>query len=256
MDTGALVCEGLTKRYGTTLAVDRLDLVGAGRVAVRPGRAERRGQDDDAVDGHRAAAARRRARGRGRGRRLVRRAAGPPRCSACCPTGWPSSTGSAGRSSSSTPAACTGCRGPRPPPGPPSCSTCSTSATPAARWSSTTPPACARRSAWRARWSTRRGCSSSTSRSRRSTRCPARPSGRCCGGSPPTAARSSCPATSWPWSSSCATTSPSSCAGQVVAAGTVDEVRGGGSLEDRFVELSGGSRGLGGGLTWLASSSG
>ena len=44
--------------------------------------------------------------------------------------------------------------------------------------------------------------------------------------------------------------------GHVVAAGTVDEVRGGGSLEDRFVELSGGSRGLGEGLTWLASSSG
>lgn len=45
-------------------------------------------------------------------------------------------------------------------------------------------------------------------------------------------------------------------AGRVVEAGTVAEVRGEGSLEDRFVELSGGSRGLGGGLSWLASSSG
>jgi len=45
-------------------------------------------------------------------------------------------------------------------------------------------------------------------------------------------------------------------AGRVVATGTVDEVRGDGSLEERFVELSGGSRGLGGGLAWLASSSG
>ena len=44
--------------------------------------------------------------------------------------------------------------------------------------------------------------------------------------------------------------------GRVVAAGTVDEVRGAGTLEDRFVELSGGPRGLGGGLSWLASSSG
>jgi len=45
-------------------------------------------------------------------------------------------------------------------------------------------------------------------------------------------------------------------AGRVVATGTVDEVRGEGSLEERFVELSGGSRDLGGGLSWLASSSG
>lgn len=45
-------------------------------------------------------------------------------------------------------------------------------------------------------------------------------------------------------------------AGRVVAAGTVDEVRGDGSLEERFVSLSGGSRELGGGLQWLASSSG
>jgi ABC-2 type transport system ATP-binding protein len=44
--------------------------------------------------------------------------------------------------------------------------------------------------------------------------------------------------------------------GRVVAAGTVDEVRGAGTLEDRFVELSGGPRGLGEGLSWLASSSG
>ncbi len=45
-------------------------------------------------------------------------------------------------------------------------------------------------------------------------------------------------------------------AGRVVAAGTVAEVRGDGSLEERFVALSGGSRDLGGGLSWLASSSG
>ncbi|WP_336922434.1 ABC transporter ATP-binding protein [Aquipuribacter sp. SD81] len=43
--------------------------------------------------------------------------------------------------------------------------------------------------------------------------------------------------------------------GRVVAAGTVAEVRGGGSLEERFVALSGGTRGIGEGLTWLASSS-
>ncbi len=45
-------------------------------------------------------------------------------------------------------------------------------------------------------------------------------------------------------------------AGRVVAAGTVAEVRGDGSLEERFVALSGGSRELGGGLSWLGSSSG
>ncbi|GAB3655750.1 ABC transporter ATP-binding protein [Zhihengliuella somnathii] len=39
-------------------------------------------------------------------------------------------------------------------------------------------------------------------------------------------------------------------AGNVLAAGTVDEVRGGSSLEDRFVELVGG-RSTGEGLTWL-----
>ena len=44
--------------------------------------------------------------------------------------------------------------------------------------------------------------------------------------------------------------------GHVVASGTVDEVRGHGSLEDRFVELAGGSRDLGEGLAWLRSSSG
>ena len=45
-------------------------------------------------------------------------------------------------------------------------------------------------------------------------------------------------------------------AGRVVAAGTVAEVSGDGTLEERFVALSGGSRELGGGLSWLASSSG
>ena len=44
-------------------------------------------------------------------------------------------------------------------------------------------------------------------------------------------------------------------AGHVLAAGTVDEVRGGSSLEDRFVELVGG-RSTGEGLAWLRTSSG
>ncbi len=43
-------------------------------------------------------------------------------------------------------------------------------------------------------------------------------------------------------------------AGHVLAAGTVDEVRGGSSLEDRFVELVGG-RTTGEGLAWLRTSS-
>nr|WP_227425800.1 ABC transporter ATP-binding protein [Pengzhenrongella sicca] len=43
-------------------------------------------------------------------------------------------------------------------------------------------------------------------------------------------------------------------AGHVLAAGTVDEVRGVGSLEDRFVELVGG-RSTGEGLAWLRTSS-
>ena len=43
--------------------------------------------------------------------------------------------------------------------------------------------------------------------------------------------------------------------GQVLAAGTVDEVRAGGTLEDRFVELVGG-RAAGEGLEWLRTSSG
>lgn len=44
-------------------------------------------------------------------------------------------------------------------------------------------------------------------------------------------------------------------AGHVLAAGTVDEVRGDQSLEDRFVQLVGG-RGSGEGLAWLRTSSG
>ncbi len=43
-------------------------------------------------------------------------------------------------------------------------------------------------------------------------------------------------------------------AGRVLAAGTVDEVRSGATLEDRFVELVGG-RAVGEGLTWLRTSS-
>jgi ABC-2 type transport system ATP-binding protein len=43
-------------------------------------------------------------------------------------------------------------------------------------------------------------------------------------------------------------------AGHVLAAGTVDEVRGDGSLEDRFVDLVGGRVG-GEGLAWLRTSS-
>lgn len=43
-------------------------------------------------------------------------------------------------------------------------------------------------------------------------------------------------------------------AGHVLAAGTVDEVRGGASLEDRFVDLVGG-RSTGEGLSWLHTSS-
>ncbi|WP_445263049.1 ABC transporter ATP-binding protein [Pseudokineococcus sp. 1T1Z-3] len=42
--------------------------------------------------------------------------------------------------------------------------------------------------------------------------------------------------------------------GRVLAAGTLAEVRGSGSLEERFVELAGGSAGLGEGLAWLQSS--
>lgn len=45
-------------------------------------------------------------------------------------------------------------------------------------------------------------------------------------------------------------------AGRVVAQGSVDEVRAGGSLEDAFVRLVGGRSGGGEGLSWLASSSG
>ena len=43
-----------------------------------------------------------------------------------------------------------------------------------------------------------------------------------------------------------------SCAGSVLAAGTTDEVRGDGSLEDRFVELAGG-RTPAEGMEWLHS---
>ena len=43
--------------------------------------------------------------------------------------------------------------------------------------------------------------------------------------------------------------------GRVVAQGALDEVRGGGSLEDAFVHLVGGRSGGGEGLSWLASSS-
>lgn len=42
--------------------------------------------------------------------------------------------------------------------------------------------------------------------------------------------------------------------GQVVAAGTLAQVRGDASLEDRFVALAGGSRDVGEGLSWLRSS--
>jgi ABC-2 type transport system ATP-binding protein len=43
--------------------------------------------------------------------------------------------------------------------------------------------------------------------------------------------------------------------GRVVATGSVDDVRGGGSLEDAFVHLVGGRTGGAEGLSWLASSS-
>jgi ABC-2 type transport system ATP-binding protein len=43
--------------------------------------------------------------------------------------------------------------------------------------------------------------------------------------------------------------------GRVVAAGRLDEVRGGGSLEDAFVHIVGGRTGGAEGLSWLASSS-
>jgi len=42
--------------------------------------------------------------------------------------------------------------------------------------------------------------------------------------------------------------------GRVLAAGTLEEVRGGGTLEQRFVELAGGASALGEGLAWLRSS--
>ena len=45
-------------------------------------------------------------------------------------------------------------------------------------------------------------------------------------------------------------------AGRVLATGRLADVRGDGSLEDRFVELVGGRRDLGEGLAWLRSSSG
>jgi ABC-2 type transport system ATP-binding protein len=45
-------------------------------------------------------------------------------------------------------------------------------------------------------------------------------------------------------------------AGQVVADGSLDEVRGGRSLEDAFVSLVGGAEVGAEGLGWLASSSG
>ncbi|MGH8776189.1 MAG: ABC transporter ATP-binding protein [Jiangellaceae bacterium] len=44
--------------------------------------------------------------------------------------------------------------------------------------------------------------------------------------------------------------------GRVLAAGSLDDVRGEGSLEERFVSLVGGHRELGEGLAWLRSSSG
>ncbi|WP_299033553.1 ABC transporter ATP-binding protein [uncultured Pseudokineococcus sp.] len=42
--------------------------------------------------------------------------------------------------------------------------------------------------------------------------------------------------------------------GRVLAEGTLEEVRGGGTLEERFVELAGGTSHLGEGLAWLRSS--
>ncbi|WP_422631859.1 ABC transporter ATP-binding protein [Pseudokineococcus basanitobsidens] len=42
--------------------------------------------------------------------------------------------------------------------------------------------------------------------------------------------------------------------GRVLAAGTLDEVRRGATLEERFVELAGGTTSLGEGLAWLESS--
>ena len=79
---------------------------GAARVVLRPGRPQRRGQDDHAVHGHRPAASRCRHR-RGPGaRRLGRHRPRPSSSWGCCPTGCSCSTGSPARSWSPTRACC------------------------------------------------------------------------------------------------------------------------------------------------------
>ena len=68
----------------------------AGRLVLRPARAQRRRQDHHPVDGGRPAAARRGPGLGARPRRLGRPGRRPSGCSACCPTAYGSSTGSPG----------------------------------------------------------------------------------------------------------------------------------------------------------------
>ena len=110
---------------------------------------------------------------------------------------------------------------------------------PSRRWSSSTPPGCARRSGWPPPCCTRRGCWCSTSPSRPSTRCRPRRSRRSCAGS-------CAGGGSIVLSSHVMALVEQLCdhvavidKGRVAAAGPLDEVRGAGSLEDTFVGLVG-----------------
>ena len=240
----AVVVRGLTKRYGEKLAVDRHRPRRAPRLLLRAGRAQRRRQDD--VDPHddRAAAARRRA-GVGRGRttsgptpsrsrprigvlpdefRLFDRLTGAELLDYCgLLRGMAPATGRrAGQRAA---------RRARPARARPT------------RWSSTTAPACARRSRWPPPCCTRRRCCSSTSRSRRSTRC--RP-----GPSASVLERFTDNGNTVVFSSHVMEVVERLCdrvavvhQGRLIAEGATDELRGGRRLEDVFVELVGATRG-------------
>ena len=224
----ALELAGLVKRFGETTAVDHIDLVvprgsffglvgpnGAGKTTtlsmavglLRPdaGTAARSSGADVWAD----PVAAKRLVGRAARRPGDARAADRPRAAQL-----PGPAAGPGPRDAS-------------PPGPRSCSPCWSWRAPSARWWPTTRPGCARRSAWPPRCCMPRGCWCWTSRSRRSTRCRRRRSGRSCGGSSPAAARWCSPATSWPLVEQLCDHVGVIANGRLAAVGTLDEVRGG-----------------------------
>ena len=237
----------------TTFAVDGVDPVRVIRNHLRHRRTERGGQDDDAVHGHRSAASRRGHCARARRRRLGRPGHGQAQ------HGRAARPAEALRSAHRQPAALLRGRAARARPAP---TVKARTADLAAAFGleDALEPAGRRLLGWHDQEDRARrgddplaaGCSFSTSRSSRSTRCPLRTSSRSCRSTRPPAARSCSPATAWTSSSESATPWRSSSTARCSPREPCDRCAGAQSLEERFVELAGGRRSAEG-MEWLHS---